>query len=121
MDKTLCARCQNTFHTVAPDNALPCPFCGFVSKDDEIGKREDKRILIQRRCDLAKGSILLRGNTVDISKSGVGIEMSGDIPFTSDEIIDVLVADLELNNKARLVWAKKHENNFRAGFIFTGS
>lgn len=121
MDKTLCARCQNTYYTIAPDNALPCPFCGFVSKDDEVGKREDKRILIQRKCDLTKGGILVQGNTVDLSKSGVGIEVSGDIPFASDEIIDVLIADLELNNKARLVWAKKSEDNLRAGFVFTAS
>ncbi len=118
MDKMLCPRCQSSFYTVDPESDLPCPFCGFILKEDHFKKRMADRTLVQKECDLIGSDIHIHGQTLDISEEGVGFEGSGDMPFSEEDIIDILVDDLELSCMGKVVWTKRYNGKFRAGLKF---
>jgi len=46
-------------------------------------------------------------HTVDISKSGLGIEMAGATPFDKGDALSVTLVDLEIGYSARVMWVSE--------------
>lgn len=61
-------------------------------------------------------------NTIDISDTGVGISKEGDLPFSENEIVRVVVKEFDIDSDARLVWIKKFNSEMcRAGLELMNS
>ncbi|MFQ5464841.1 MAG: PilZ domain-containing protein [Thermodesulfobacteriota bacterium] len=119
MNKLSCPRCDSAFFTASRDSHLPCPYCGFVLKAHDTDRRSGERTSTQRICDILKGEVRVPVKTVDVSATGLGVKMMGYLPFEKDEAVSVLVKDLDIARKARVVWTKKFYGISRAGLRFS--
>lgn len=118
MNKLSCPRCDNSFYTAARDSHMPCPYCGFVLKAQQAERRDRSRVTTQQICDILKGEVKVPVKTVDVSDNGLGIKMMGYLPFEKDETVNVMVKDLAIAKKAKVVWTKKFYGISRAGLAF---
>ncbi len=97
---------------------MPCPYCGYVVKAREAERRIKGRAITQKSCDIIKGEVRIPVKTVDISDTGVGIKMTGYLPFDANDTVDILVKELDLEKKAQVMWTKKFYGISRAGLMF---
>lgn len=118
MNKLSCPRCENPFFTAAREPHLPCPYCGFLVKTLEPDRRDQGRTMTQKLCDLLKGEVRVPVKTVDLSDTGVGIKMTGYLPFDKDDTVSILLEDFEIERKAQVIWTKKFYGISRAGLKF---
>jgi hypothetical protein len=65
-----------------------------------------------------KGEVRIPVKTVDVSDTGVGIKMTGYLPFDAFDTVDILVKELDLKKKAEVMWTKKFYGISRAGLRF---
>ena len=119
MNSIKCPRCQNLFYSVLSWPEFNCPFCGYTFKPADSERRTQRRAIINKDCNLLKGERNVRAQTVDISKTGLGIKMMGSMPFDVDETVKVVVRDFEIESSARLVWVRRFDGVVsRAGLKF---
>ncbi len=97
---------------------MPCPYCGYAVKAQEIDRRINGRIITQKLCEILKGEVRVPVKTVDVSDTGVGIKMTGYLPFDAFDTVEILVKELDLEKKAQVMWAKKFYGISRAGLMF---
>ena len=57
--------------------------------------------------------------TVDLSETGIGIKMTGYLPFDTNDTVDILVKELDIEKKALVMWTKKFYGISRAGLQFS--
>jgi hypothetical protein len=107
MTNTICPRCRNKFYIAVQGPHLTCPFCGFSFKITEPRRRKETRAATQRDCELLKGSERIFVQTLDISKSGVGVKMTGSMPIDKDDTLQVIIKDFEMDSPAQVVWVKR--------------
>ncbi len=119
MKKLECPRCENPFFTAAHELQMPCPYCGCVVMASDSDRRAGGRNSTQRLCEILKGEVRVPVKTVDLSETGIGIKMTGYLPFDADDEVDILVAELDINKKARVMWTKKFYGISRAGLRFS--
>jgi hypothetical protein len=120
MVQTICPRCQSKFYITVSELGLSCPFCGFFFKlADAPSKRQQRRAAVEKNCDLAKDDLSISGQTVDISKSGVGITIMEPVVLDKGDNLHVVVRDFEIDSNAQVIWVKKLNNTkARAGLKF---
>ncbi|MFQ5560872.1 MAG: PilZ domain-containing protein [Nitrospinota bacterium] len=120
MVQTICPRCQSKFYITVSEPGLSCPFCGFFFKlADAPSKRQQKRAMVEKGCDLLKGDLSISGHTVDISKTGVGVTVTESMMLDKGDNLHVVVKDFEIDSNAQVVWVKKFDNTkARAGLKF---
>jgi hypothetical protein len=97
---------------------MPCPYCGFIVKTQESDRRDNGRTTVQKLCDILKGEVRVPVKTVDLSDSGVGIKMTGYLPFDKDDTVSVFLKEFDVEKKAQVVWTKKFYGISRAGLRF---
>ncbi len=119
MNNIACPSCNSRFYAVVSNKSLVCPFCGHGFRMVEVDKRRQKRAMIQRNCELLKEGVTVTAQTVDISKSGIGVRAMGVVPFNVNDTLNVVVKDFDINSRAKVVWIKRFDNvAARAGLRF---
>lgn len=114
-----CPRCQSNFYTASSANNADCPFCGFFIKSVAAMRRHEERSLVQRNCCLLAGDLMIPAETVDLSSRGVGVRISGKVPFKKDDTLNVVVKDFDMDLKARVVWIENCEDSsVKTGLMF---
>jgi len=80
--------------------------------------RADKRLPWQKECILVNPFGLIKAETVDISKNGIGVKASKTLPFKNGCELDVFIPKQKLS-QAKLMWTKKNFiNTIRLGLKF---
>ncbi len=119
MNKLKCPRCENPFFTASHELHMPCPYCGYVVMASDSDRRTEGRNAAQRLCEILKGEVRVPVKTVDFSETGIGIKMTGYLPFDTNDTVDILVKELDIKKKARVMWTKKFYGISRAGLQFS--
>lgn len=119
MNANICPRCLDKFYTAVTGVDLTCPFCGFILKYTDVKRRCEMRSTIERGCVLSKDETIVSAKTFDISSKGVGITSNGVLPFVTDEVMNVIVKEFDIDSTARIVWVQKFESAiYKAGLKF---
>lgn len=119
MKKLECSRCQNPFYSASTEENMPCPYCGFTPGEMHENRRKRVRDITHRGCEILRGDIRVPVRVTDLSHGGVGIRMKGYLPFEEDDAVSVFIEELEMEKKARIVWAKKVYGISKAGLMFS--
>lgn len=118
MNKLECPKCENSFFTAARELHMPCPSCGYAVKALETERRINGRAITQKLCDILKGEVRIPVKTVDVSDTGIGIKMTGYLPFDALDTVGIMIKELDLEKKAEVMWTKKFYGISRAGLRF---
>ncbi len=114
MIRFTCPKCKKDTYTAKTDTFTPCPYCGCIfSGKFGIEKREERRVKQKIDFFLQHGGRELKASTVDISDSGLGIEIYGEGPFLKDEILELTIGELKL--KAMIIWVERLHDKSIAG------
>ncbi len=77
-----------------------------------LHKRIDERKSFQKECILSDKFNLIKTQTVDISKIGLGVETNKTVPFNNGSKLTVFIPNVRDFVQAKLIWTKKDvENN----------
>ncbi len=83
-------------------------------------KRTNARQPFQKECSLLYEFDDIKSQTIDISMWGLGVLVSGQMPFEKDEILFVDIKSLNYSSHAEVCWAKKDKDSTRVGlFLLT--
>ncbi len=116
MFDNLCPRCDSKFFAAYPDTGVSCPFCGYVLERKAGERRSLERALITRDCLISKG---VRGQTLDLSVSGVCVKVKGLKTLEKKDRLRVVIKDFEVDKSVEVVWVKRLEGGFfKAGMRF---
>lgn len=132
MNITQCQRCSSKFYISIPDSNACCPFCGYSLPSFELTekrttKREAERRIYVKNCIVENGFGILSAKTLDISQSGVGLNILKEssitaltpLPFSKDDKLSVNIKDIGMKKNAMVVWVNKHTDySIRAGMRF---
>lgn len=119
MNKLKCPECKNPFFTAAYELQMPCPYCGHVVMAGETNRRNEVRSAEQRFCEILKGGVRVPVKSVDFSETGIGIKMTGYLPFDANDTVEIVVQELDIEKKALVMWTKKFYGISRAGLRFS--
>lgn len=119
MDYFRCPRCSSEFYATSPGWTVNCPYCGHSFKTSPEQRRIAKRTVIQKDCGLIKGDQKVFAQTVDVSRSGIGIKTIGSAQIYKNDTFQVIVKDFDIFSEAKVVWVGMLDNLFmRAGLKF---
>ncbi len=119
MTSTTCPRCWSGFYTAFPRSCVTCPFCGFTFKIGEPVRRRENRVALQKDCELVIKNERVAAVTTDISRKGLGVRLTGAVPFQRYDTLHVTVKEHEIDSDALVVWVKRlDKNTHRAGLRF---
>lgn len=119
MNTIKCPRCSVNFYTAAHEKPMNCPTCSYEVKIQEMLKRIVERREVNHVCEvLLNEGIVARATAVDLSERGIGIKMTGQLPFEKDDTVKLLLEGQGAGKTARVVWKKNFYGVSRAGFRF---
>lgn len=117
MHNLMCPKCQGSFYTAANDSNVHCPECGYEIKQG-VERRKAVRTLTNKVCDILNGDVSIPARVVDVSRLGVGIKLTGYLPFNRDDIVTISCGEHNDKKKARIIWTKQFYGISRAGLEF---
>lgn len=119
MNTIKCPRCAVNFYTAAHEKPMNCPTCSYEVKIQEMLRRIADRQAVNRLCEvlLDEGTVA-RATAVDLTDLGVGIKITGHLPFEKDDTVSLSIEGHGTKRKARVVWKKNFYGVSRAGFRF---
>ncbi len=85
----------------------------------DTNRRGEVRSVEQRFCEILKGGVRVSVKSVDFSETGIGIKMTGYLPFDENDTVEIRVKDLDIEKKALVMWTKKFYGISRAGLQFS--
>ena len=109
-----CPKCRKAHYASDVETFHPCPYCGFIfsgkyGPEKRLEKRTHKKIpflfSFQRRS--------FEASTLDLSKSGVGIQIFGKPPISKGDVLNLPIGAPPVD--ARIVWLKKLPDKSLAG------
>ncbi len=107
MNKFTCPRCEFPFYNALDEGFMDCPTCGFVFYTNTTEKRVKKRIKTKKPCKIInKDGGIQTAQTVDISKTGLGLIAPSSVKLMPDDTVKVVVEDLNLEQDTIIVWTR---------------
>lgn len=101
--RLICPHCNKDSYSASADIFKPCPYCGILFSgkygvEKRKGYRIQKEIPVRLSCKEQK----FEAQTINFSKKGLCLKLSGDPYFPIGEILDLNIQDAKI--KAQLVW-----------------
>ncbi len=92
-----------------------------MNQIDMSEKRTTSRQPFQKECILINHFGSIKAQTVDISKWGMGVLVSGQMPIEKDGILFVDIKSLNYSSHAEVCWTKKDNDSTRVGLFLLNS
>ncbi|MBI3399727.1 MAG: PilZ domain-containing protein [Deltaproteobacteria bacterium] len=105
-DEIICPRCKKESFTAAPYAYLPCPHCGQSFSMSGMDKRFYPRVYREVAFSLNVGSEVASAKTIDISRDGLGIAVTGTHNIPVGKTLNIYVPELGIDSKGEVVWQK---------------
>jgi predicted nucleic acid-binding Zn-ribbon protein len=103
MDKHLCPKCGKNSYSADEVYFSACPYCGlrFSSKYGPDRRREKR---VSRESDILFNfqGVLFEATLTDLSREGLGIKISGEVPVSVGETVELPISDSRI--KAKVMW-----------------
>lgn len=114
MIRLTCPQCNEDSYITKVDVFKTCPYCGCVfSGKYGIEKRKEKRRKYKVPFLFQYGGESFQASTVDISKQGLGIKISGFPPIEKGKVLELAVENQQF--KAVVIRTEKLINKLFAG------
>lgn len=111
MPNTECNRCKESFLSNHINDVRTCPYCGFLFKvADYSGMRRTERVPINNICNFLKDSSPYSTQAYQISKHGIAIKSSMNLPLNLYDCLNIVINDFELKSEVKVVWLEKQSN-----------
>jgi hypothetical protein len=109
-----CPKCHKILYGPDVESFHPCTYCGFTfsgkyGPEKRREKRSPQKILFQ----FSFQGISIEANTTDLSKSGVGIQISGNPSISEGDVLNLPISDPAVD--ARIMWVEKALDKSLAG------
>lgn len=113
-EELVCPKCNKESFTAAPYTYLPCPHCGQSFSLTGVDKRIYPRVHREVSFSLNLNSAVAPAKTIDISRGGMGVALSGAYAVPTGKILNVYVPELGIDSKAEVVWQKLLQKDTRS-------
>ena len=112
--RLICPECKKDSYCASAEVFKPCPYCGIVFSG-RFGreKRNEGRSSADFNIGFSYKGKGLEASAVNISRTGLGIKVTGDPALPVGDIMDLKVSDADL--KARIVWVDNVPSSFMTG------
>jgi len=112
--RLICPKCKKDSYSASAEAFKPCPYCGIVFSG-RFGreKRNEDRSSTDFNIGFSYKGKNLEASTVNISKTGLSIKVTGNPDLPVGDIMDLKVRDADL--KARIVWVDNVSSSFLTG------
>jgi hypothetical protein len=87
---------------------LACPYCSFFFKLVDFERRGRGRVQLKRSCELKGRGEAAAAETLNVSKSGLGVRLEGKNSFKIDDTLHIVVKDFDIESQVRVVWIKPY-------------
>lgn len=106
MTKQVCPKCGMNSYSAAEESYLPCPYCGFrFSGTYGPDRRHDERIAREDDVVLAFQGRRLEAKSIDSSKEGIAIKISGQFLGSIGDTIDISKESSQIH--AKVAWVNQ--------------
>ena len=101
--RLICPECKKDSYSASAEAFKPCPYCGIVFSG-RFGreKRNESRSSAQFNIGFSYKGENVDASTVNISRTGLSIKVTGGPDLPVGDIMDLKVSDADL--KARIMW-----------------
>jgi hypothetical protein len=112
--RLICPVCKKDSYSASAEAFKPCPYCG-IAFSGRFGreKRNEDRSPTDFNIGFSYKGKNLEASTVNISKTGLSMKITGTSDLPVGDIMDLKVRDSDL--KARIVWVVNDSSVFLTG------
>jgi hypothetical protein len=109
-----CPKCHKIIYASEVETFHPCPYCGFIfSGKYGPEKRREKRTPQKSSFLFSFQGESLEASTTDLSKNGIGIQISGKPSISEGDVLKLPISDASVD--AKIMWVKKDPDKSLAG------
>lgn len=109
-----CPKCHKISYTANVESFYSCNYCGFIfSGKYGPDRRRESRTEKVIPFAFSYQDRDFEARTFDLSEKGVGIKISGELPITIGDVVNLTIGDLSL--MAKIMWVKKLSGGALAG------
>lgn len=109
-----CPKCHKIVYASDVEAFHPCSYCGFIfSGKYGPEKRREERTPQKISFQFSFQGRSFEASSTDLSKSGVGIQISGKPSISEGDVLNLPISDPAVD--ARIMWVKKALDKSLAG------
>ena len=109
-----CPKCHKTGYSADVEAFYPCSYCGFIfSGKYGPEKRREERTPQKSSFLFSFQGGSFEASTTDLSKSGVGLQISGMPSISEGDVLNLPISDPAVD--AKIMWLKKAPDKSLAG------
>jgi len=109
-----CPECKDNSYSA--DNRFfgACPYCGVqFSGLYGLDRRTEERTQLERNCSLICKDQNFGAVIRDLSKKGLSLNVIGDLPVETNDVINVTISDTLVS--AKIMWINKTNDQLKIG------